>query len=75
MSKQARTSTLNEMKWGPLCTRSNTQRFLMMLAHWSKSSWVNMSLHSRTLSWMRAKQHWLLLLHAACFAEKQQTPI
>jgi hypothetical protein len=36
---------------------------------------VDMSLHSDTLLWFRANQYLLLLLNAACLAEKQQIPI
>jgi hypothetical protein len=34
-----------------------------------------MLLHSDTLFWFRANQSLLLLLNAACLAEKQQIPI
>ena len=39
------------------------------------SHWVDMSLHSDTLFWFRAKQSLLFLLNAAFLAEKQQIPI
>jgi hypothetical protein len=41
----------------------------------NNSLWVDMSLHSDTLSWFRANQSLLLLLNAACFVEMQQIPI
>ena len=43
-----------------------------MLAHWNYSPRVDMSLHSDTLFWFRAKQSLLFLLNAACLAEKQK---
>jgi hypothetical protein len=46
-----------------------------VLAHWNNSPLVDMSFLSNTLSWFRAKQSLLLLLKAACLAEKQQTLI
>ena len=45
-----------------------------MLAYWNNSSWVDMSLHSHTLSWFLANQSLLILLWAVCLAEKQQIP-
>jgi hypothetical protein len=48
---------------------------LIVLAHWNNSLWVDMSLHSDPLFWLRANQYFLFLLNAACFAEKQQIPI
>ena len=36
---------------------------------------VDMSFHSDTLFWFRSNQSLLLLLNAACLAEKQQIPI
>jgi len=44
----------------------------IVLAHWNNSTRVDMSLHSDTVSWFRANQSLLLLLNAACLAEKQQ---
>jgi len=45
-----------------------------VLAHWNNSPRVGMSLHSATWFWFRANQSLLLLLNAACLAEKQQIP-
>jgi hypothetical protein len=45
------------------------------LAHWNNSRWADMSLHFETLSRFRAIQSLLLLLNAACLAEKQEIPI
>jgi hypothetical protein len=44
----------------------------IVLAHWNNSTRVDMSLHSDTVSWFRAKESLLFLLNAACLAEKQQ---
>jgi hypothetical protein len=44
-------------------------------AYWSNSPRVDMLLHSYTLSWFRANQSLLILLNAACLAEKHQIPI
>jgi hypothetical protein len=41
---------------------------------WNNSPRVDMSLHSDTLFWFWANQSFLLLLNAACLAEKQQIP-
>ena len=47
----------------------------MIMSAWYYSLRVDMSLYSDTLSWFRANQSLLLLLNAACLAEKQQIPI
>jgi hypothetical protein len=47
----------------------------IVLAHWNNSLRIDMSLHSDTLFWFWANQSLLLLLNAACLAEKQQIPI
>jgi len=39
------------------------------------ATFVDMSLHSDTLFWFRAKQSLLLILNAVCLGEKQQIPI
>jgi hypothetical protein len=49
--------------------------FLVVLFHWNNSPRVDMSLHSHTLFGFRANQSLLILLNAACLAEKQQIPI
>ena len=46
-----------------------------MLAHWNNSLRVDMSLRSNILSGFPADQFLVLLLKAACLAEKQQVPI
>jgi hypothetical protein len=46
----------------------------VVLAHWNKSLTIDITLHSETLSWFRANHSLLLLLNAACFAEKQHIP-
>jgi uncharacterized membrane protein len=45
------------------------------LDFYSASSLIDMSLHSDTLFWFWANQSLLILLIAACLAEKQQIPI
>ena len=50
-------------------------RIFIVLAHWSNRPQEDMSPHSDTLYWSQADQSLLLLLNAACFAEKQQIPI
>ena len=47
----------------------------IVLAHWNNSPLVDMSLHSNTLFWFRAKQSLFLLLNAACSAEKVKIPL
>jgi len=47
----------------------------IVLAHWKNNLQVDMSLHSDTLFWFRAKPSLLFLLNAVCLAEKQQIPI
>jgi hypothetical protein len=55
---------------------TNTQSWIfIVLAHWNNSPRIDMSLLSDTLFWFRANQSLLLLLNAACLAEKQQIPI
>ena len=39
------------------------------------SPWVDISLHSHTLSWFGANQSLLLLLNVQCLAKKQQKPV
>ena len=46
--------------------------FFIVLVHWNNSRTVEMLLHWNTLSRFRANQSLLLLLNAACLAEKQQ---
>jgi hypothetical protein len=48
--------------------------FLLVLAHWSKSPRSDMSFYSYTLFWLPANKSLLILLNAACLAEKQQMP-
>jgi hypothetical protein len=47
----------------------------IMLVHWNNNPWIDMSLHSDTLSWFRTNQSLFFLLNDACLAEKQQVPI
>jgi hypothetical protein len=55
---------------------SNTLNLIsIVLVYWNNSQWVDMSLHSGTLSWFRAKLSLLLFLKAVCLVEKQQIPI
>ena len=67
---------LHSMKWWwcSLCSRSTCWVGFFFIAHWKNSPRVDMSLHSDTLSWFRAKQSLLLLLNVAWIAEKQQIP-
>jgi hypothetical protein len=51
--------------------KNNTLSWIfIILAHWNKSLWVDMSLHSDTLFWFRVDQSLLFLLNAACLVEK-----
>jgi hypothetical protein len=62
--------------WGPICTRpTRLVGFFIVLAHWNNSPSIDMSLHWVTLFWFWANQSLLLLLNAACLAEKQQISI
>jgi hypothetical protein len=47
----------------------------IVLAHWKNSPRVVMSFHADTLFWFQANQSLLVLLNAACLAEKQHIPI
>jgi hypothetical protein len=46
--------------------------YSVSLAHWNNSPREDVSLHSDILSWFQVNQYQLLLLDAACLAEKQQ---
>ena len=59
------------MRWCLLCTRQ-TRSVVFVLAYWTISLRVDMSLYSDTLSLFQAYQSLLLLLNVACLAEKQQ---
>jgi hypothetical protein len=64
--------------WNPLSVRVNSLWSYVQLDFYSAISLkhgIDMSLHSDILSWFRANQSLLLLLNAACLAEKQQIPI
>ena len=62
--------------WCPHCTRPTCLvGFFLVLVHCNKSPWIDMSLHYATLLRFRANQSLLLLLNAACLAEKQQISI
>jgi len=47
----------------------------IVLGHWNNSLWVDISLHSDTLSRSQATQSLIFLLNATCLAEKQQITI
>ena len=68
-------STSDEMMMMSALHWTNTRWIFIVLANWNKSPLVDMSLHSDTLSWIRANPSLLLLLSVACLAEKQQIPI
>ena len=57
--------------YGLLCT----SWIFVVLTHWNNNSWVDMSLHSDTLFWLRVIQPLLLLLNAACLAENQHMSV
>jgi hypothetical protein len=63
--------------WCLLCTRPTLSWIFIVLANWKNSLQVDMLLHmyTDTLFWFRNNQSLLLLLSAACYAEKQQIPI
>ena len=64
----------NEMMMRPALYKTNTHSN----SFYSASSFADrhvMSPYSDTLSWFRANQHLLFLLHAACLAEKQHISI
>lgn len=44
----------------------------VVLTHWNITHQVDMSFHSESLSWSQTNQSFVLLLKAACFAEKRQ---
>ena len=46
----------------------------IVLAHWNNDPWVDMSLHSDTLTWFRVNQYLLFLLSTARLTEKQKIP-
>jgi hypothetical protein len=59
--------------WGSFCNRQTRLiGFFLVLAHWNNSPQIDMSHHSDTISWFRAKQFLLFLLNDVCVAEKQQ---
>ena len=59
--------------WGSALYLTNTLCWIfIVLAHWINSLWIDMSLHSDTLSWFRANQSLLFLLNDACLLEKLQ---
>jgi hypothetical protein len=56
-----------------LCTwPTQLVKTFIVLVHWNNSPQVDMSVHTDTLSWLRANQFLFLLLNAACLDEKQQ---
>jgi hypothetical protein len=61
------------MGWCPLCTwPTQLVETFIVLVHWNNSLHVDMSVHTDTLSWLRANQFLFLLLNAAFLDEKQQ---
>ena len=62
----ARTSNIS-IRWQryPFCIRS---KIVIVLVHWNKNPQIDMSLHSKALSWLRVSQSELV-------ADKQQIPI
>ena len=67
---------VNEMMMRSALYLTNTLSWIfIVLAHWNNSPQIDMSHHSDTLSWFRANQYVLFLLHAVWLAEKQQIPI
>ena len=63
---------LHSMRFCMLCTRTTLSWNFVVLVQWNNRQWVDMLLHSDTLSWIRAYQSLLFLFNAACFVEKQQ---
>ena len=62
----------NEMMMGSALFYTNTLSWIVkVLAHWNNSLQVDKLLHSNTLFWFRATKPSLLLLNAACLAEKR----
>jgi hypothetical protein len=57
-----------------LCTRPTQVELFIVLVHWNNSLHVDLSFHMDTLSWFQANQS-LLLLNAACLAEKLAIPV
>jgi hypothetical protein len=54
---------------------STIYMFIIYITERNNSPCIDISLISDTLFWFRAKQSLLLLLNAACLAEKQHIPI
>jgi hypothetical protein len=66
----------NEMMMSSALFYTNTLSWsFIVVGHWNNSPRVDMSLHSDTLSWIRANQSLLFFLNAACLAEKQHISI
>ena len=53
----------------------HAEPFFNVLAHESNIPQEDMPLYPDTIFWLRADQYLLLLLNAACLADKQQLPI
>jgi hypothetical protein len=69
--KKKKKKKFNEMMTRSALYYTNTLSWIFTaLAHWNNSLWVDMSLHSDTLSW--ANQFLLFLFNAECLTEKQQ---
>jgi hypothetical protein len=66
----------NEIMMRSALFYSNTLSWIfIVLGYWNNSPREDMSHHSNTLFWFRANQSLLLILNAACLAEKQHIPI
>ena len=66
----------NEMMMRSTLYQTNTLSWIfIVLGHWNNSLWVDMSLHSDTLSWFQANQSLLFALNTVCLVEKQQIPM
>jgi hypothetical protein len=62
--------------WCPLySTPTRFSRIFIVLGHWNKKARIDMSFQMDTLSWFRTNKSSLLILNAACIAEKQHVPI
>ena len=64
--------SFNEMMMSSLYYTNILNWIFIVLVHWNSSTRVDMSLHSDTLSWLRANQSFQLLLKPACLTNKPQ---
>ena len=71
-----KTSYASMRWWCPTLYQTNTLSWIfIVLAHRNNSPRIDMSLHSDTLSWLRANQSLFFLFNATCLVEKQYIPI